>query len=59
MEDIEKKIEVLLEMLQSETAWAYQRYKSHTEEKSIDSFVSRSVAKAKAKEMIQEKLDLL
>tara|TARA_R110001599_G_scaffold102512_4_gene261436 strand:+ start:5728 stop:5907 length:180 start_codon:yes stop_codon:yes gene_type:complete len=59
MEEIEKKIEVVLEMLQSETAWAYQRHKSHTEEKSINSFVSRADALKNSKELIANKLETL
>jgi len=57
MEEIEHKVDVVLDMLISETAWAYQRHKSHTEEKSIDSFVSRSAAKDKAKDIIRKKLE--
>ena len=57
MDDINKKIETVLEMLISETAWAYQRHKSHTEEKSINAFVSRSTALEKAKELIKDKLN--
>ena len=45
MEEIEKQVDVVLNMLVSETAWSYQRHKSHTEEKSIDAFVARNVAK--------------
>lgn len=45
-------------MLQSEIAWDYQRYMS-SEPKSIDAFVARNVAKAKAKDLIQSKIDLL
>tara|TARA_R110002012_G_scaffold321637_1_gene550265 strand:+ start:1479 stop:1658 length:180 start_codon:yes stop_codon:yes gene_type:complete len=59
MEEIEKKIEVVLNMLISETAWAYQRHESHTQEKSIDAFVSRSSALEKSKSLIQNKLELL
>lgn len=58
MEDIENKIEIVLKMLQSEIAWDYQRYMS-SEPKSIDAFVARNVAKAKAKDLIQSKIDLL
>jgi hypothetical protein len=57
MDEINKKIEIVLEMLISETAWAYSRHKSHTEEKSIHSFVSRSDALKKAKELIKEQLN--
>lgn len=56
MEEIENKIKVVLNMLLSDTAWEYQRYKSHTEEKSINSFVSRTKSLSKAKEMIEKKL---
>jgi len=56
MEEIEKNVEVVLNMLVSETAWAYQRHKSHTEEKSIDSFVSRGVALDKAQKIIYNKI---
>ena len=59
MEEIEKNIDVVLEMLLSESACAYQRHKSHTEEKSIDAFVSRSAAKREAKQLIQNRLELL
>lgn len=58
MEEIENKVNIVLEMLQSEIAWEYQRLKS-SEPKSIDAFVARNVAKEKAKEIIQEKLNLL
>jgi|TARA_R100000479_G_scaffold44431_1_gene20463 hypothetical protein len=58
MEEIEKKINIVLEMLQSEIAWEYQRLKS-SEPKSIDAFVARNVAKAKAKELIQTKVEAL
>jgi hypothetical protein len=57
MDEINKKIETVLEMLISETAWAYQRHKSHTEEKSINAFVSRSTALEKSKQLIREKLN--
>ncbi len=56
MEEIEHKVDVVLEMLISETAWAYQRHKS-SEPKSIDSFVARNVAKEKAKDIIRKKLE--
>jgi hypothetical protein len=59
MEEIEKNIDVVLEMLLSESAWAYQRHKSHTEEKSIDAFVARNIAKREAKQIIQNRLELL
>jgi len=58
MEEIEKKINIVLEMLQSEIAWEYQRLKS-SEPKSIDAFVARNVAKAKAKELILTKVEAL
>lgn len=58
MEELENKVNIVLEMLQSEIAWEYQRLKS-SEPKSIDAFVARNVAKEKAKEIIQEKLNLL
>tara|TARA_A100001015_G_scaffold317537_1_gene434789 strand:- start:45 stop:221 length:177 start_codon:yes stop_codon:yes gene_type:complete len=58
MEEIEKKINIVLEMLQSEIAWEYQRLKS-SEPKSIDAFVARNIAKAKAKELIQTKVEAL
>lgn len=58
MEEIEKKINIVLEMLQSEIAWEYQRLKS-SEPKSIDAFVARNTAKAKAKELIQTKVEAL
>ena len=58
MEEIENKVNIVLEMLQSEIAWEYQRLKS-SEPKSIDAFVARNVAKERAKEIIQEKLNLL
>lgn len=57
MDEINKKIEIVLEMLISETAWAYSRHKSHTEEKSINAFVSRSDALKKSKELIINKLN--
>ena len=56
MEEIENKVDVVLEMLISETAWAYQRHKS-SEPKSIDAFVARNVAKDKAKDIIRKKLE--
>ena len=59
MEEIEKQVDVVLNMLVSETAWSYQRHKSQTEEKSIDAFVARNVAKRAAKEIIQNRLELL
>jgi len=59
MEEIENKIDIVIKMLQSEVAWEYQRLKSHTEEKSIDAFVSRSAAKDKAKELILDKIKSL
>ena len=58
MEEIEKKINIVLEMLQSEIAWEYQRLKS-SELKSIDAFIARNAAKAKAKELIQTKVEAL
>ena len=58
MDEIQNKITVVLEMLQSEIAWEYQRLKS-SEPKSIDAFVARNVAKDKAKELIQAKVDSL
>jgi hypothetical protein len=58
MEEIEHKVDVVLDMLISETAWAYQRHKS-SEPKSIDAFVARNVAKDKATEIIQNRLELL
>ena len=58
MEEIENKIQIVLEMLQSEIAWEYQRLKS-SEPKSIDAFVARNVAKNKAKELILDKLKSL
>ena len=58
MEEIEKKINIVLEMLQSEIAWEYQRLKS-SEPKSIDAFVARNVAKAKPKELILTKVEAL
>jgi hypothetical protein len=57
MDEINKKIDTVLEMLISETAWAYQRHKSHTEEKSINSFLSRSYCLDKSKEIIQKRLN--
>jgi hypothetical protein len=56
MEEIENKVDVVLEMLISETAWAYQRHKS-SEPKSIDAFVARNIAKDKAVEIIKNKLE--
>lgn len=58
MEEIEKNIDVVLEMLLSESAWAYQRLKS-SEPKSIDAFVARNAAKSAAKEIIQNRLETL
>ena len=58
MDEIQNKITVVLEMLQSEIAWEYQKLKS-SEPKSIDAFVARNVAKDKAKELIQAKVDSL
>ena len=58
MEKIENKIQIVLEMLQSEIAWEYQRLKS-SEPKSIDAFVARNVAKVKAKELILDKIKSL
>ena len=58
MEEIENKIQIVLEMLQSEIAWEYQRLKS-SEPKSIDAFVARNVAKDKAKELILAKVENL
>lgn len=58
MEEIENKIQIVLEMLQSEIAWEYQRLKS-SEPKSIDAFVARNVAKGKAKELILDKIKSL
>ena len=58
MEKIENKIQIVLEMLQSEIAWEYQRLKS-SEPKSIDAFVARNVAKGKAKELILDKIKSL
>lgn len=59
MEEIENKIKVVVEMLHSDIAWEYQRFKSHNEEKSINSFVSREAALSVAKKMILEQLDRL
>ena len=59
MEEIEKKIEVVLEMLQSDIAWVYQRLTSHTAEKSFNSFVSRADALKNSKELIANKLETL
>lgn len=56
MEEIENKVDVVLEMLISEIAWEYQRLKS-SEPKSIDAFVARNVAKEKAKEIVRKKLE--
>ncbi len=56
MEEIENKIKVVIEMLQSDIAWEYQRFKSHNEEKSINSFVSREAALSAAKKMISEEI---
>jgi hypothetical protein len=56
MVEIENKIKVVLRMLLSDTAWEYQRFKSHNEEKSINSFVARNTALSKAKEMIEKEL---
>lgn len=58
MEEIEKQVDVVLNMLVSETAWAYQRLKS-SEPKSIDAFVARNAAKSAAKEIIQNRLETL
>lgn len=58
MEEIEKQVDVVLNMLISETAWSYQRHKS-SEPKSIDAFVARNVAKREAKQIIQNRLELL
>lgn len=58
MDEINQKIKIVLEMLQSEIAWEYQRLKS-SEPKSIDAFVARNVAKDKAKELIQARIDSL
>jgi hypothetical protein len=56
MLEIENKIKVVLRMLLSDTAWEYQRFKSHNEEKSINSFVARNTALSKAKEMVEKEL---
>ena len=56
MVEIENKIKVVLRMLLSDTAWEYQRFKSHNEEKSINSFVARNTALSKAKEMVEKEL---
>tara|TARA_Y100000361_G_scaffold134032_1_gene132782 strand:- start:485 stop:658 length:174 start_codon:yes stop_codon:yes gene_type:complete len=56
MDELNKKIEIVLDMLISETAWEYQRLKS-SEPKSIDAFVARNVAKDKAKELIKKQLN--
>jgi hypothetical protein len=56
MEEIEHKVDVVLEMLINEIAWEYQRLKS-SEPKSIDAFVARNVAKEKAKEIVRKKLE--
>jgi len=56
MEEIENKIKVVLRMLLSDTAWEYQRFKSHSEEKSVNSFVARNIALSRAKEMIEKEL---
>ena len=56
MDEIENNIEVVLNMLVSETAWAYQRHKSHNEEKSIDSFVARNQALEESKKLIYNKI---
>jgi hypothetical protein len=55
MDEINKKIEIVLDMLISETAWAYQRAKS-SEPKSIDAFIARNAAIDKAKELIKKQL---
>ena len=57
MDEINNKIDTVLEMLISETAWAYQRHKSHTEEKSINSFLSRAYCLKQSKEIIQKRLN--
>ena len=59
MEEIQNRIKVVLNMLHSDIAWEYQRHKSHTEAKSINSFVSRSDALKNSKEFIQEELNKL
>ena len=59
MDEIHQKIEIVLKMLQSDVAWAYQRHKSHTEEKSIDSFVARNSAMEEAKKLIISKISNL
>jgi hypothetical protein len=56
MDEINKKIEIVLDMLISETAWEYQRVKS-SEPKSIDAFISRNAAIDKAKELIKKQLN--
>ena len=56
MVEIENKIKVVLRMLLSDTAWEYQRFKSHSEEKSVNSFVARNTALSKAKEMVEKEL---
>ena len=53
MEEIEHKIKVVVEMLRNDIASEYQRYKSATEEKPINAFVSRNAALEKAKDLIQ------
>jgi len=59
MEEIETKIKIVIEMLQSEIAWDYQRYKSSTEDKPINAFVSRNTALDKAKEFIHNEVTKL
>lgn len=55
--ELENKAKVVLDMLQSELAWEYQRFKSSTESSPIKAFVSRNAALEEAKKIIQKQLD--
>ena len=55
--EIENKAKVVLEMLQSELAWEYQRLKGSTESAPIKAFVSRNSALEEAKKIIQAQLE--
>lgn len=57
MEELENKIKVVLEMLQSEIAWGYQRHKSSTESAPIKAFVSRNKSLEEAKSLIQKQIN--
>ena len=54
--ELENKAKIVLDMLQSELAWEYQRFKGSTESAPIKAFISRNAALDEAKKIIQTQL---